>query len=68
MSPAALPWWGWLLCSAGAWIVFAIAKSFDDEPKGTGCFPAFISIVAGLIGLVTGALSLILFVKWVWNS
>jgi hypothetical protein len=69
ISPSDLPWWGWLLCSLGAWVVCVIAQTFSDadDEKG-GCLAALISAGSALIGLITGAMAVILFVKWVWNS
>lgn len=72
-SPSDLPWWGWLLCSLGAWVVAAIfggicSVSFDGNKSGTGCFALLVAVPAGLIGAATGVMGVILFIKWVWVS
>ena len=66
-SPSDLPWWGWLLCSFGAWIVCAIAAAFAQSKNG-GCLAVLVAFISGLAGCVTGIMALILFVKWVWYS
>ena len=66
-SPSDLPWWGWLLCSIGAWIVCAIAAAFSDEGDG-GCLAVLVAIISGLAGAITGIMGLVLFIKWVWNN
>jgi hypothetical protein len=66
-SPSDLPWWGWLLCSVGAWFVCMIAGAIGNSQK-QGCLAGFVALVSGLIGAITGLISVILFVKWVWAS
>ena len=70
ISPSDLPWWGWLLCSFGAWIVCAIFFVINDESETAygGCLSAFTFCITGLAGIITGTMALILFVKWVWTS
>ena len=68
VSPSDLPWWGWLLCSVGAWVVCAVAKGFDDESSGMNLSAVSLSIFAGVIAFATGAVAVIRFVKWVWQG
>jgi hypothetical protein len=68
ISPSDLPWWGWLLCSLGAWVVCVVTSLITDELESKGCLSTFIVAVAGLIGAATGVMGFILFVKWVWTS
>jgi hypothetical protein len=65
ISASSLPWWGWLLCSLGAFIVGGIAHVFT---KKTGCLNVFVAVLAGLIGIVTGITGLIVLVRSVWKS
>jgi hypothetical protein len=68
-SPSDLPWWGWLLCSLGAWVVYVIAHAFTEDVKGAGgCLAIPIALISGLAGLITGAMAVIRFVKWVWGG
>jgi hypothetical protein len=69
ISPSNLPWWGWLLCSLGAWIIGAVAIGMSDQKEErTGCLLGLIGGIAALIGFLTTAMAVILFVRWVWNS
>lgn len=73
ISPSDLPWWGWLLCSVGAFIVAAISGgicsvSFDKDKNGAGCLALLVAVPSGLISLGTAIMGVILFVKWVWTS
>lgn len=69
ISPSDLAWWGWLLCSLGAWIVCIIAANIASAVEGeVGCLVWLIAVVSGLIGAATGVMGVILFVKWVWTS
>jgi hypothetical protein len=65
-SPSDLPWWGWLLCSAVAWIFCAIFSAVASEKSG--CLAALAALASGLIGAVTGVMGVVLFIKWVWYS
>jgi hypothetical protein len=67
ISPSDLPWWGWLLCSLGAWIVCWIAYALAEDYKAF-FLSVLVAFVSGLTGLVTGCMALILFVKWVWTG
>ena len=65
ISPSALPWWGWLLCAAGCWIVSTIAYIYSERD---GCLPVIIAGISGLAGAICGLIGLIRFVKWVWGG
>jgi hypothetical protein len=71
-SPSDLPWWGWLLCSLGAWAVcwvtLFVLPVLSEEGWLARCLCVLVRIVSGLAGLVTGAMAIVLFVKWVWNG
>lgn len=68
-SPSALPWWGWLFCTFGAWVVCAIAFAASDAVKGTyRALAVLIAVVSGLSGFVTAVMAVILFVKWVFPA
>jgi len=67
-SPSALPWWGWLLCTLGAWVVCATAFAASDKGEGAyGGLAVLIAVVSALSGFVTAAMAGILFVKWVFS-
>jgi hypothetical protein len=68
IRPSDLPWWGWLLSSFGAWAICLIAKLRDEEGKGFGRLAISVSMISGFAGFITGAMALILFVKWVWTG
>jgi len=66
-SPSHLPWWGWLLCTLGAWVVCATAFAASDKAEGAyGGLAVLIAVVSGLSGFVTAVMAVILFVKWVF--
>jgi len=67
-SPSDLPWWGWLICSFVAFGTCIICVLISDRVSKGEWFWAIVNLLAGLVGLVTGAMALILFVKWVWNG
>lgn len=64
ISPGDLPWWGWLLCSAAAWMVVAIASTLSRKRR-RGCYAALIAAIAVLVGLVTGLIAVFRLLKWV---
>jgi FtsH-binding integral membrane protein len=66
ISPSDLPWWGWMLCSLGAWIAFGFAAQ-EEQTTQNGLF-AILAGITGLVGLVTGGIAVTLFVKWVWSA
>jgi len=66
ISASSLPWWGWLLCSLGAFVVGGIAHVFTDDKK-TGCLNILIAALAGLTGFVTAITGLIVLVRSVWK-
>lgn len=73
MSPADLPWWGWMLCAIGAFVVsfFSViyASSESNTPgKSGGGFAYILAVVFGLATVGTGLIGIIRFVKWVWGS
>jgi hypothetical protein len=68
--PFNLPWWGWLLCFLATWIVCLIA-SFAGKIAGgkdRSGLSMLVAFASGFSGLGTGAIAVIFFVKWVWNS
>ena len=67
ISASSLPWWGWLLCSLGAFIVGGVAHLFIDG-KNNGCLSVLVAALAGLTGIGTGVMGVILFVKSIWKS
>jgi hypothetical protein len=64
ISPSALPWWGWLLCSVGAFIGSILCANRKDG----GCLALLLAFVSGLIGFITGGMAVILFIKWFWSG
>jgi hypothetical protein len=74
ISPSDLPWWGWLLCSLAAWIAFGIggimkiAARGEGTPVLVGCLGVLLEIASAAVGVVTGAIGIVLFARWVWNS
>lgn len=76
-SPSDLPWWGWLIASGATLFVAALfggVSSASFKHKGSsfmatvGCFGVMAAAAFGLIGALTGAVGVILFVKWVWTG
>jgi hypothetical protein len=59
-DPNLLPWWGWLLCSAGAGIVALVSGALTDEAGDAGCLVSAGGVMAGLVSLLTGATGVIL--------
>jgi hypothetical protein len=70
MIPSNLPWWGWLLCSLATWIVCLIASfaGKSAKEKERGGLSMLVAFASGFSGLFTGAMAVIFFAKWVWNS
>ncbi len=66
-SPSDLPWWGWLLCSIGAFSVCFLAVVFADssQPSARRSLIIVVLFGSGLAGLASGILGLVLFVKWI---
>ncbi|MGB2645491.1 MAG: hypothetical protein WA817_09875 [Candidatus Acidiferrum sp.] len=74
MSPSDLPWWGWILCAAGAALaaklVFGYARNSlfvyrDEKASGRAYVVGWVvSVVAGILGLV----GLVRLIKWIWES
>ena len=67
ISASSLPWWGWLLCSLGAFIVGGIAHLFT-EGKNNGCLSILVAALAGLTGIVTGVMSVVVLIKTLWKG
>ena len=65
-SPSDLPWWGWMLCGVGGFIVAALAIGLSDDSDG-GCLAKLFGFIVGLASLVCGAIGIIRFIKWVWG-
>jgi hypothetical protein len=68
ISPSDLPWWGWLLCSFGAWGTCWVMAFLNEDSDSGGFLLVLTAIVSGLAGLLTGIMGVVLFVKWIWNS
>jgi hypothetical protein len=72
ISPADLPWWGWLLCGGGAAIIALfvgmISSVQSDKKGGGGCFLYLVAAVFGLAAAGCGLVGIIRFVKWVWGE
>ena len=66
-SPSDLPWWGWMLCGIGGFIVAALAISLSDD-SDAGCLAKLFGFIVGLASLVCGAIGIIRFIKWVWGD
>jgi hypothetical protein len=75
-SPSDLPWWGWLLSSVVtlvvaviSWVIFA--RCHDHQSSATsalGYIALLFTVPAALVGVLTGLMGIVLFVKWVWTS
>ena len=48
ISPADLPWWGWLLCAAGCWTIAVLARFVLDDYLGD------MAEVLGFLGTAAG--------------
>jgi hypothetical protein len=48
ISPADLPWWGWLLCAAGCWTIAVLARFVLDDYLGE------MAEVLGFLGTAAG--------------
>ena len=59
MSPASLPWWGWIAAAFVLWL----AVLFTDADRSRFLRPALVAgmVIAALIGAIR-------FVKWVWSG
>lgn len=69
LSPSVLPWWGWLLCSAGGLVLAAVSIYLVDfiESGARAVLVWLVGIAAGLGGLVSFTIATIRFVKWAWR-
>lgn len=56
-----------MLCSLAAFVVGGIAHVFTDDKK-TGCINVAVATLAGLTGIVTGIMGLIVLVRSVWKG
>jgi hypothetical protein len=66
LSPSFLPWWGWLLCAAGAWSVCITAGKILDDQNDDGIGGWVFTVLVGLAALFVTGLGVIRFVKWAW--
>ncbi len=64
MTPADLPWWGWLLCAVGAGVLGAALTSLAN--KENGCLATVIRNLAFIGALILFVIGIIRFIKWVW--
>ncbi len=62
ISASSLPWWGWLLCSLGAFVIGGIAHLFADG-KNTACLSIVVTTLAGLTGIVSAVMCIIALVR-----
>jgi len=67
ISASSLPWWGWLACSLGAFVVGGIAHLVIDG-KNNGCLSVLVAALAGLTGIGAGVMAAIVLVKSIWKS
>jgi hypothetical protein len=58
MSPALLPWWGWIAAAVVLWL----AVIFTDADRSRFLRPV---LVAGMV--ISALIGIIRFVKWVWS-
>lgn len=67
-SPSDLPWWGWLLISAG-FLVVALIASLVAENSSSYQIPAWLIAVGSFFGVaLSGTIGVVRFVKWIWNA
>jgi hypothetical protein len=59
-DPTALPWWGWLLYSAGAGLLWAVSAAFAER----SLLGRVITFVCGLLTCLLGVAALVVFVRW----
>jgi hypothetical protein len=59
----ALPWWGWMFTSAGAWFICVVCQSFDYRDRDF--LTIFFSFASGLVAIFAGTMGIIL---WVSNG
>ena len=67
MSPSDLPWWIWLLGAGGLGFLCLLIKAHSAKKDLEG-FELIAVGVLGLAGVISFAIGLIRFVKWVWAS
>jgi hypothetical protein len=74
MSPADLPWWGWMLCAAGAallarvsftnaWSSLLVSQNIQTSQRSY-----FVGVVVSIAAAILGIVGLVRFVKWIWES
>lgn len=74
MSPSDVPWWGWILCAAGAALAARLSFAYawnslltyrDERASGRAYVVGWVaSIAAAILGLI----GLVRFIKWIWES
>ena len=64
-----LPWWGWLLCTVVAGIMY-LFLFFASEKKqgGTRWVPFAFLCLTGIVGVVSVLVTAIRFLRWVWGN
>ena len=72
VSPADLPWWGWMLCGAVGAIVsfcsatYAVSKSEKPGRQEGSAF--FIAVVFCLAAFACGVIGMLRYAKRVWGN
>jgi hypothetical protein len=63
MSPSALPWFGWLVLAVVCWF-FQLMMSMYTDKGGADAWLIRGVLIAGMV--MSAAIAIIRFVKWVW--
>lgn len=65
-NPGDLPWWGWLLCAAGAATAGVVVFYAADANKGKpiGYLLRLIGLVLAVAVVTTGGIGVAQFAKW----
>jgi hypothetical protein len=68
ISASDLPWWGWILCAIGCWILVAGETIAADEEWLPGPLAIPAVILTGLVGVICAVIGVVRLVKWAWAS
>jgi hypothetical protein len=66
MSPADLPWWGWLLCGAGTSTATLV---YFSKGKDTGSgWSLMWALLFGIASALCWIVGIVRLVKWAWEG
>jgi len=63
ISPKAMPFWGWLFCATGCWLVLRVAAAAQDRYGG----PIYGAVIttSGIAAVFCAIVGILRFLNWV---